>query len=344
MIATTSASSVRRVDDALHVVALDGRPDVQVADLRDREAVQRRRQAGDRQRDLADGGGAPRAVEAQRRARQRQQRHGQCTVLRQRRQRERQRQQQHDVAQHGQHEQQRKRAERRHADPGPAVGDIAGARPAPAEGARDQQQRSQQQQAVRGRQPHRGQLRRNAPADVQVQQPQDRDGRHSASDGAVVVRFKVQAARAPAARALRHRAQRCRGSSARRPAPAPRQRARAPGSRRCRCAAPAAVAGATLHRHAPGGRLLRAWRRARRRPATSPASTSPEPEVARPGGAAVVAPQPRRPGAAIQVVGALQRHHRVPGLRGAAAPPRAGRRRSRPWSGRSGAPSRRRAA
>ena len=48
------AESVHRIDDPLEVIALDRRADVEVADLGDAEAVQRRRQPGDRNVDAPD--------------------------------------------------------------------------------------------------------------------------------------------------------------------------------------------------------------------------------------------------------------------------------------------------
>ena len=132
----------------LHVGALDRRADVDVADLRDREAVQRRaagRRSARRPRararvrralkkPIAMNSAAPAAAP---RAPSGSGQRGSDA--------ERPRQQQHHVAQQRQHQQRREDAERQHAGPGLAVGRGPVARATAEERQRNQNRRGQQQ-------------------------------------------------------------------------------------------------------------------------------------------------------------------------------------------------------
>ena len=66
--------AVHRVDDGSDVLVLDRRPDVHVADLRDREAVQLRRQVRDRHFDIDHGRATPRVEQADQRGQHRESR------------------------------------------------------------------------------------------------------------------------------------------------------------------------------------------------------------------------------------------------------------------------------
>ncbi len=151
---------------------------MEVGDLRDREALQRRGQPGDGNVDMAHPRRAPRAEQAARPwpaapiparpARSARPAMAAATA----------REQQQQVAQQRQNQQHRKQAEGQHAGPGPPVGGQPIARAAPQKGCRDQRQRQDQQHGERDRRYRPGQLRRKAPADVQMQQRQQPDCGH----------------------------------------------------------------------------------------------------------------------------------------------------------------------
>ena len=124
--------AVDRLDDVADVTALDRRPDVDVRDLRDREAMKRLGKPRDRHVDLDDRGRPPRIPDADQRDRERHHRNGDRRRVDDTRPRQRIRQQPHGdrdrqqqrVAQQRQHEQ------RREAQPsGIAIADSASRSP-----------------------------------------------------------------------------------------------------------------------------------------------------------------------------------------------------------------------
>ncbi len=145
---------VDRVDDGLHVAPLDRRPDVDVADLHNGEAVQVGRQAADRHVDRHYAGAPAGVVEADQRGRQRQCRDGDRADApqvdpgqsRARRQAHQPRHQQQRVAQHRQHEQRREQPHGDQADPGDAVAPGRVHRRARQHAQRNQDARQDQQQ------------------------------------------------------------------------------------------------------------------------------------------------------------------------------------------------------
>jgi hypothetical protein len=120
---------------------------VNIADLHDREAIERARQIVDRHVDRHDARAAPRIDEADGRRQQREQRHRSraidlplCDVNRLRRERtDDQHDEQHQLACERQHEQRRKEAERQQACPREPVAERL-----PFDRARDHAERNQQ--------------------------------------------------------------------------------------------------------------------------------------------------------------------------------------------------------
>ena len=133
--------AVDGIDDRLDVRPLDRRPDVDVADLGDREAVERRGQAGDRNVDPDDARGAARVDEAPQGDDDGGDGDGAGRRLDQRRQRERPGPdrvergdgKQGQVAHEGEHEQRREQPHADQADPGELSAEAARAPAARAE-------------------------------------------------------------------------------------------------------------------------------------------------------------------------------------------------------------------
>ena len=122
---------VHRIDDPFHVVALDRRPDVDVADLRDAEPVQRRRQAGDRDVDAPDPGPPAGVDEAHEGEERGEDRHRERAVAPEPVERgrchdraaHRRAGEQPDIAGDGQDEERRKRSDREQGGPGERLRD-----------------------------------------------------------------------------------------------------------------------------------------------------------------------------------------------------------------------------
>ena len=180
--------AVDLVDDALQVVALDRGPDVQVADLRDEEAFERRRQVTQRHVDGLHARRAARVPEAHERDRERRDRRGHRAATdpvgaerRAAREMHDRGRRQRGIAQQRQDEQRREQAHEPQAHPGePVVAPLLGRAAAPAMAAqrhRHQQRRGQQQHAERGGARQARRLReagQEAQRDVGVRRERDR--------------------------------------------------------------------------------------------------------------------------------------------------------------------------
>jgi hypothetical protein len=180
------------VDDRLDVGPLDRRPDVDVADLRDRETVERLREAGDRDVDANDARGAARVREAPRgdhergdddrlRARLDEARRG--DHVRQHRG-HRGRGDQEEIARHRQHEKGREEAHADQTDPRELGAEAlaAGAARTKPVGQRQRGDDEQRDEGERGGE--RAERGRETPADVGVDEQRDDAERHRPQVGA----------------------------------------------------------------------------------------------------------------------------------------------------------------
>ncbi|VCE51770.1 Uncharacterised protein [Burkholderia pseudomallei] len=172
---------VDRVDDRLHVAALDRRADMDVADLHDREAVERGGQIVDRHRDVDDACAASRIDEADDAHRERRERHAGRRLYPPLRERHRagrervdgdERGEQH-VAREREHEQRREEAHREEAGPGDAIAERLPLEHARQHAERNQQARPDEPQRARVARGGRGELGQQTEADVHVQQHAD---------------------------------------------------------------------------------------------------------------------------------------------------------------------------
>ena len=186
------ADPVHGLDDRTHIRPADGRADVDIADLRDREAVQRRRQRIDRHVHRHHGGGAARIREAEQRHQKAKQRDGERAVGRQRGRVEPRRhagrpgpchamrEHQQCIAPERQHQQRREQAHAQQAEPHQRQAEPRRALAQPAERERHRQRADDEQpEKARLSRGPRGQCRQQARADIGVQgKRDDGDGQH----------------------------------------------------------------------------------------------------------------------------------------------------------------------
>ena len=165
------------LDDAFDVALADGGSDVEVADLDDGEAVQRRGQVRERNGNRDDAGPAPRIGKAQHSHHQPEHRHGfgrRAAHIGQRQdpghqQAGQPQREQQTVAQQREHEQRRKQPQERQTDPGQGVGPGRPRQPPRQQPGRHQDGRREQQQGEQRAGEALGKRRDDAGADVKVQ-------------------------------------------------------------------------------------------------------------------------------------------------------------------------------